>query len=225
MSATARSAGANTRSAGAPADAGAGRPAPVRRSAPRAVPPLRAAAPRRPVPTPPPPPVPAASLPVAAPERPARAHSGPVRTGSLRSRPARASGTPSRSTPAPAPARVRRGAVGTRRAPLVLLVVGLLVATTLGLLFLNTAIAVNSLKATQLETANADRAQEVQRLEQQVITGGTPARLAAEATEAGLVPAGPAAYLVIGEDGTVTLRGEPAPAEAPAPVPEPGSGG
>jgi len=99
----------------------------------------------------------------------------------------------------------------------VLLVVTLLLATTLGLLFLNTAIAVNSLKATQLAAANEDRAQEVQRLEQQVIAGGAPAELAAAAREAGMVPAGPAAYLVVGEDGTVTLRGEAQPAEAPEP--------
>jgi hypothetical protein len=37
------------------------------------------------------------------------------------------------------------------------------------------------------------------------------------------VPAGPAAYLVIGADGGATLRGEPVPAEAPATGP--GNGG
>jgi hypothetical protein len=101
--------------------------------------------------------------------------------------------------------------------------VALLVTTTLGLLFLNTAIAVNSLKATQLAAANAERAEEVQRLEQQVVSGGTPARLAAAAAAAGMVPAGPAAHLVIGADGSATLRGEPVPAEAPATAP--GNGG
>jgi hypothetical protein len=113
----------------------------------------------------------------------------------------------------------------------VLLVVTLLVATALGLLFLNTAIAVNSLKATQLAAANEDRAQEVQRLEQQVVSAGTPAELAREARAAGMVPAGAAAYLVVGEDGTVTLRGEPVPAEDPEPdevpaiPPRPAAGG
>lgn len=160
-----------------------------------------------------------------APARPAGSHTAPVRTGSLRSR------TAARPTqvpgPAPragsvSPASRLRSAVGAHRAPLVLLVVTLLVATTLGLLFLNTAIAVNSLKATQLAAANEDRAQEVQRLEQQVIAGGTPAELAREAREAGMVPAGPAAYLVVGDDGSVTLRGEAVPAEDPEPseVPE-----
>ncbi|MGY1632106.1 hypothetical protein ACI784_10430 [Geodermatophilus sp. SYSU D01186] len=130
-----------------------------------------------------------------------------------------------RPAPAPAAPRSRRVVLTTRRAPFVLLVVGMLVATTLGLLILNTAIAVNSLKATQLAAANADREQEVERLEQQVVAGGTSAALAAAATAAGLVPAGPAGYLVIGEDGTVTLRGEAVPAEDPAAAPEPGAGG
>ena len=102
------------------------------------------------------------------------------------------------------------------RAPFVLLVVALLVGTTLGLLVLNTAIAVDSLKATQLRADNAARAQEVQRLQQQVVSGGTPAQIAAAAVAAGLVPAGPAAYLVVDPDGGSVLRGTPAPAGVPA---------
>ncbi|MGY1691826.1 hypothetical protein [Geodermatophilus sp. SYSU D01105] len=148
----------------------------------------------------------------------------PIRTGTLRARPARPlpTGPTPRPAAAPAPARARRGALSGRQARLALLVVALLVATSLALLFLNTAIAVNSLKATQLEAANAERAQEVERLEQQVVDGSTPAALASAAAAAGLVPAGSAAYLVIGEDGTVTLRGEPAPAEEPESDPESG---
>jgi hypothetical protein len=97
----------------------------------------------------------------------------------------------------------------------VLLVVAMLVGTTLGLLILNTAIAVDSLKATELRADNAARAQEVQRLEQQVVSRRTPAEIAQAAVAAGLVPAGPAAYLVIDPDGGSVLRGTPAPAEAP----------
>jgi hypothetical protein len=127
------------------------------------------------------------------------------------------------------PARSRRRVstgFGSRRAPFVLLVVALLVGTTLGLLILNTAIAVDSLKATQLRAANAERAQQVQSLEQQVVSGGTPEQIAAAAVAAGLVPAGPAAFLVIAPDGSSTLRGTPEPAEAPpapaTPSPAPG---
>lgn len=118
---------------------------------------------------------------------------------------------------------------GERRTPFVLLVVALLVGTTLGLLFLNTAIAVDSLRASQLRAQNAELAQDVQALQQQVVSGGTPAALAAAAAAAGMVPAGSAAYLVIAPDGSSTLRGtvspapapEPAPRRAPAPAPAP----
>ncbi len=122
-----------------------------------------------------------------------------------------------RLVPGAATARPRRRAPRALRhpqAPFVLLVVALLVGTTLGLLILNTAIAVDSLKATELRVDNAARAQEVQRLEQQVISGGTPAEIARAAVAAGLVPAGPAAYLVIDPDGGSVLRGTPAPAPA-----------
>ncbi|GAA3171049.1 hypothetical protein GCM10010531_25450 [Blastococcus jejuensis] len=129
-------------------------------------------------------------------------------------------------TAAPAGARPRRHTrhdATRRRAPFVLLVVGLLVGTTLGLLILNTAIAVDSLKATQLQAENAERAQDVQRLERRVVAGGSPAQIAAAAAAAGLVPAGPAGYLVIAPDGSVELRGTPEP--APAPDAEPTDGG
>jgi len=116
-------------------------------------------------------------------------------------------------TPAPAATRRARRGLANRRAPFVLLVVALLAGTTLGLLILNTAIAVDSLKATQLRTENAQRAQEVQRLEQQVVNGSTPAEVAKDAIDAGLIPAGPAGYLVVGPDGSV-LRGTPEPAGA-----------
>ena len=102
-------------------------------------------------------------------------------------------------------ARRRRLVSPGSRAPFVLLVVALLVGTTLGLLILNTVIAVDSLKATSLRAENAERAQEVQRLEQQVTTAGTPAEIARAAEAAGLVPAGDAAYLVLDPDGGAVL--------------------
>lgn len=131
-----------------------------------------------------------------------------------------------RVVPTAAPARPRRSAPGirSRRAPFVLLVLALLVGTTLGLLILNTAIAVDSLKATQLQAENAKRAEEVQRLQQQVINASAPAELARNAVAAGLVPAGPVAYLVLEGGGTI-LRGTPAPATSPTPPTTAGSGG
>ncbi|WP_346623074.1 hypothetical protein [Blastococcus montanus] len=119
------------------------------------------------------------------------------------------------------PRRDTRAALRSRKAPFVLLVVALLSLTTVGLLVLNTAIAVDSLKATQLRAENASRAQEVQRLERQVVAGNTPAGVAAAAVAAGLVPAGVAAYLVLGPEGTTMMRGTPEPAPEPEPAPAP----
>jgi hypothetical protein len=211
--------------AGGPPEPGPGRPA--RRPAPRTPAAQKAARPepapqaapqcraQQPTPQPRRAPEPA-SVAASSPVRPVRAHTAPVRTGSLRARaPRPPAAVPD---PRPTPAGVRRSTAAARRVPFVLLVVGLLVATSLGLLFLNTAIAVTSLRATQLAAANAERAEEVEELEQRVIAGGAPAALARSAADAGLVPAGPAAHLVIGPDGAVTLRGVPEPAEAPAPA-------
>ncbi len=161
------------------------------------------------------------------------------RTGAARTTADRAAAQARPAIPAAAPrpdlrvvpvAPARRAAAGTalrlgeRRTPFVLLVVALLVGTTLGLLFLNTAIAVDSLRASQLRAENAELAQDVQALQQRVVSGGTPAALAAAATAAGMVPAGSAAYLVIAQDGSSTLRGEvsPAPEPEPRPAPQPG---
>jgi cell division protein FtsI (penicillin-binding protein 3) len=161
----------------------------------------------------------------ALPSRPVRAlTSRPVR--GLPTRPSRARATgPAPRVPAVPELRLLPGGAGLRaaapwsgrRAPFVLLVVVLLVATTIGLLVLNTAVAVNSLKATALRTENAEKAEEVQELEQQVVSGGTPAQLASAAAAAGLVPAGAAAYLVIAPDGSATLRGTPEPAAPSGP--------
>ncbi len=172
------------------------------------------------------------------PSRPVRGlPSRPVRGLQGRAARTRATG-PAPRVPAPelrlvpgGAGRARATGATTRRAPFVLLAVALLVATTIALLVLNTAIAVNSLKATELRSANAEKAEDVQRLEQRVVTGGTPAELAAAAAAAGLVPAGTAAHLVVGPDGSATLRGTPEPAPAPAPAPPsggaapPGNGG
>jgi hypothetical protein len=157
---------------------------------------------------------------------------GVVRTGSGRpSTTARASATartavpghpprtPLRSAPVrpdlrlvtgPAPARGRTRS----RAPFLVLVLALLVGTTLSLLVLNTAIAVDSLKATSLRQQNAHRVQEEQLLRRQVIDGSTPQRIADDAAQAGLVPAGTPGYLVVQPHGS-SLRGVPSPAPAP----------
>ena len=155
---------------------------------------------------------------------------GSTRAGSPRTTPRATPRTGARTTPRPelrlvqgvTATRVRRrpsSLLRHRRAPFVLLVVALLVGTTLSLLVLNTVIAVDSLKATQLRTANADRAEELQRLEQKVVSGSTAAEVARAAAAAGMVPAGVAAHLVIAPDGSAVLRGTPEPAPAAGAAP------
>jgi hypothetical protein len=136
--------------------------------------------------------------------------SGPVATGpQLRLVP------PSRTTPTRTPTRAR---TARRRAPFVVLLVGLLVATTVGLLLLNTAIAVDSLDASQQRAANAEQAEEVARLEQQVVAADTAAALASAAAAAGLVAPGAAAHLVLQPDGTSVVLGTAVPAPDPVPA-------
>ncbi len=160
---------------------------------------------------------------------------GAPRTGSVRSRGRTGQVRSLRSTPSRPELRLLQttgpvsGARGqsarpSRRAPFVLLVVGMLVGTTIGLLVLNTAVAVDSLKATSMRTANTQRSQEVQRLEQQVVDADTPQHLVDEATKAGLVPAGTPGHLVIQPDGTTVLRGTPSPAPPSTPGTSPAAG-
>lgn len=218
---------------------------PSRRPPPSAVP-VRG---RRPAPEPPPPHVPSAPPPPPAGRftvshttgaiRLRSSRTGVPRTGSPRARVRSDQPRVPRSTPVrpelrllpmtgPVPvARAPRRAPGrsrSPRAPFVILVVGLLVGTTIGVLVLNTAIAVDSLKATSLRVANAQRSEEVQRLQQQVVQADAPGRLAARAGQAGLVPAGTPGYLVIRPDGTSVLRGTPSAAPTPPPAPPSSSG-
>ena len=138
------------------------------------------------------------------------------RTGPLATGPQLRLVPPAGTTPVRTPTRVRPAA--RRRAPFVVLLVGPLVATTVGLLLLNTAIAVDSLDASRQRAANADQAEQVARLEQQVVTADTAAELARAATAAGLVPPGAAAHLVLQPDGTSVLLGDASPATAPDPT-------
>jgi hypothetical protein len=144
------------------------------------------------------------------------------RTGPLATGPQLRLVPPARTTPVRTPTRAR--ATARRRAPFVVLLVGLLVATTVGLLALNTAIAVDSLDATQQRAANAEQAEEVARLEQQVITADTATELARAAAAAGLVSPGAAGHLVLQPDGTSVLVGTAAPAPVPAPADTPAPG-
>ncbi|GAA4751012.1 hypothetical protein GCM10023328_37430 [Modestobacter marinus] len=139
----------------------------------------------------------------------------PRRSGPVPSGPQLRLVPPSRPIPARAPRGNRRALLRGRRAPFVVVLVALLVGTTLGLLLLNTAIAVDSLQATEQRVAMAEQAKDVARLEQQVIAADTAAELARAAAAVGLVPPGDAAHLVLQPDGSSVLLGSATPATPP----------
>lgn len=139
----------------------------------------------------------------------------PRRSGPVPSGPQLRLVPPSRPAPARAPRGSRRALLRGRRAPFVIVLVTLLVGTTLGLLLLNTAIAVDSLRATEQRVAMAEQTKEVARLEQQVIAADTAAELARAAAAVGLVPPGDAAHLVLQPDGSSVLLGSATPATPP----------
>ncbi|HXV94877.1 MAG TPA: hypothetical protein VD813_16350, partial [Pseudonocardia sp.] len=66
-------------------------------------------------------------------------------------------------------------------------------------------------------TAVAGLAAQSERLHREVAEMQSATALAQRAAELGMVPSGNPARLVVGEDGTVTVVGEPSPVVAPAP--------
>ena len=99
-----------------------------------------------------------------------------------------------------------------RRSPFVAVVVSLLAAGLLGLLMLNTALAQDAFELHTLkqESRALEDREEVLRREVEALQA--PSELAARATELGMVPAGPPAFLRL-SDGAVL--GSTTPAEAP----------
>lgn len=117
-----------------------------------------------------------------------------------------------------APAVRRRAA----RTPFVVVVVALLGAGLLGLLALNTVLAQGSFRAHELAAEARDLATREEVLTREVEALRAPASLAARATELGMVPGGPPAFLRL-SDGAVL--GAPVAGEAPAPQPVPSMAG
>lgn len=99
-----------------------------------------------------------------------------------------------------------------RRGPFVVLVLGLVILGTIGLLVLNTVIAADSFRAEQLVQRNAELAVVEQELRRQVTEGLSPQALAEAARELGMVPAGQPGFVLVGPDGSILIQGTPVPA-------------
>lgn len=82
-------------------------------------------------------------------------------------------------------------------------------------LFLTTRSAENSYRLGELQDANRALEHQAQSLRREVESARSAPVLARAATELGMVPAGTVARLVVGEDNTVTVVGEPTPAAGP----------
>ncbi|MDT0264972.1 septum formation initiator [Streptomyces sp. DSM 44915] len=114
-----------------------------------------------------------------------------------------------------------RGA-NAARAPFVLLVVVLLGAGMVTLLILNASLNQGSFMLSELRRETQELTDEQQRLQAEVDGYSAPGALAERATELGLVPAGPPAFL--GADGELLGGVTPSPAPEPVEPTEPDEG-
>ena len=107
-----------------------------------------------------------------------------------------------------------------RRAPFVLLVVGLVVGGLCTLLALNTASAAEQVRREDLSARNADVTAALVQLRAEVAASAAPAALANAAAQLGMVPNGNPAFLSEAPDGRVAVLGSASPATAvPTPAP------
>lgn len=135
--------------------------------------------------------------------------------------PLRSGGTARRPTRKPPVLRLvpqRRSSAA--KMPFVLVVVTILVGGLLGLLLLNTLVAQGSFRLSDLAKTSKGLQLQEQDLTKQVEALEAPAALAARATQLGMVPGGPPAFLKLPEG---KVLGQPEPGVAPAPAPAPAS--
>ncbi|PXY33077.1 hypothetical protein BAY59_08120 [Prauserella coralliicola] len=107
------------------------------------------------------------------------------------------------------------------RASFVLLLMALMaagVATTLGL---STQAIADSYRLEELRQGNANLAEYSEQLQREVASAESPSSLAERAKALGMVPGGNPARIVVNEDGSIRVVGEPTKATAPAPPPAP----
>lgn len=120
--------------------------------------------------------------------------------------------SPRRTQSRPALRLVPNATTSMRRGPFIVLVLGLVILGTIGLLVLNTVIAAESLRAGQLIQRNAELAVVEQELRRQVAEGLSPQELAQAARDLGMVPAGQPGFVIVAPDGSIVISGTPVPA-------------
>jgi hypothetical protein len=110
----------------------------------------------------------------------------------------------------------RSPANGPRRAPFVVLVLGLLGAGLCALLAINTVAAADEVRQRELSSTNADTLDQAQQLRLEIARKQAPAALASAARALGMVPNPNPAFLVIATNGSASVLGSPVKATAAA---------
>ncbi|MBW0119450.1 septum formation initiator, partial [Pseudonocardia abyssalis] len=110
--------------------------------------------------------------------------------------------------------RPARSGPSTRRAQFVLLVMVLLGVGLVTTLWLSTAAAADSYRLQAARDEAGSMTEQVERLRREVAVAASAPELARRASEMGMVPVQDPARLVVGEDGAVTVVGDPLVARA-----------
>src|SRR5579859_7525523 len=153
---------------------------------------------------------------------PAPRHTRPLTgPGTRPARPASKPAKPARpaSKPAPRPplARTRTPGPRQKRAPFILLLVGLLGGALVSLLVISTTLAQGSYRISTLKQQNANLAKQEQLLTQQVAQASSPANIAQEAQDLGMRP-NPALQFINLKTGKV-VKGQVSKSDAAINVP------
>ncbi|HWD02953.1 MAG TPA: hypothetical protein VG674_10930 [Amycolatopsis sp.] len=102
------------------------------------------------------------------------------------------------------------------RASFVLIMMGLMAVGVASTLWLTTQAIADSYRLEQLRDTNAKLAESKDQLERDVAKAESPASLAPAAKQLGMVPGGDPARIVVGQNGKITVVGDPTKVQAPA---------
>ena len=107
------------------------------------------------------------------------------------------------------------------KTPFVLVVLSLLGGGLVALLLLSSASSADAFTQRKLQQENRALSIREQELGRQVAASEAPGALAQRARQLGLVEGADPGFLIVGPDGSATVKGSPVPATSPPPPPTP----
>jgi hypothetical protein len=113
---------------------------------------------------------------------------------------------------------------GTGRASFAVLIIVVLTVGVAATLWLSTQAIADSYRLDEVKQEADGLAERAAELQREVTEKESAASLAERAKAMGMIPAGDPARLIVQEDGTVVLVGEPTPVQPPAPTTPPAEG-